>query len=261
MEALPKITIITPSYNQGHLIEATITSVLTQDYPNLEYIVLDGGSSDGTVDILKRYSDRLHWRSEKDRGQSDALNKGFRMATGDIIAFINSDDIYEPGALLKVGRYFASHPEAHWVTGRCRNIDLEGREIRKFITAYKNLWLKLGSYRVLLVLDYVSQPSTFWSRKVVEEVGLFDENLHFSMDYDYSLRVGKHFKLCTLDDYLASFRIHAASKSGRIRDHFNTDLSIARRHTNSPVLRGLHRLHNEIIIAAYRLLQPRDKKP
>jgi glycosyltransferase involved in cell wall biosynthesis len=252
---LPKISIITPSFKQAAFVEETIKSVLDQGYPNLEYLVVDGGSKDGTIDILKKYEKQLSWISEKDRGQSDALNKGFRRATGDVLAFINSDDRYEPGALKAVGEYYASHPEAMWVTGKCRVIDAGSREIRKNVTAYKNFWLWWGSYNALLVLDYVSQPSTFWHRKVVEKVGLFDESLHYSMDYDYSLRVGQHFKLNFLNAYLASFRIHGASKSDSIRSHFGADLGIASRYAKSPLLRWLHKMHNNLIIFMYERWQ------
>ena len=249
--ALPKITVVTPSYNQGQYIEETIQSVLDQKYPNLEYIVMDGGSTDETVDILRKYEKHLTWFSEKDRGQSEALNKGFRMGTGEIFAFINSDDVYEPGAFHKVGTFFARHPQAYWMTGKCRVIDHQGREIRRLVTAYKNFWLLFKSYQVLQVLDYISQPATFWRREAIEKVGPFDEKLHYSLDYDFSLRVGKDFKLWVLKDYLAAFRIHPSAKSRLIHDYFNEDLSIAQKYTRSNFLVGLHRLHNQLIIFAY----------
>jgi len=254
-KTLPKISIITPSYNQAEFIDETIQSVLDQKYPNLEYLVIDGGSTDGTVEILKKYSHHLHWVSRKDKGQSDALNQGFLQASGDVLAFLNSDDRYEPGALQKVGEFMARHPEADWVTGKCRIIDSHGREIRKLVTAYKNFWLLLRNYNILLVLDYVSQPATFWRRSIIEKVGLFDEELHFSMDYDYSLRVGRIFKLFVVNDYLAAFRIHPASKSGLILKHFNTELAIAQRYTRSRFLHGLHSVHNGIIVTIYKRLQ------
>ena len=130
-----------------------------------------------------------------------------------------------------------------------------GREFRKPITTYKNFWLLFRSYNVLLVIDYISQPATFWRRQVIERIGPFDETLHYSMDYDYSLRVGKLFKLWVMKDTLASFRIHPSSKSGQIEDHFNTDLSIARRYARSGFQVGLHRLHNKLIISSYQVLQ------
>ena len=252
---LPRITVVTPSYNQGDFIEQTIKSVLGQGYPDLEYIVVDGGSTDGTVDILKRYDGRLHWTSEPDRGQSHAINKGLRIATGEVFAFLNSDDLYEPGALRKVGAFFVQHPEAAWLSGRCRNIDEQGREIRKAITLYKNLWLRLRSYAVLQVLDYVAQPATFWRRRVIEKVGLFDEHLSYAMDYDYSLRLGPHFRLWVLNEYLACYRTHAKSKAGSSANaQFDADLEIARTHVSSPVLCGLHRLHSALVVAIYRQL-------
>ena len=260
MTHFPRITVVTPSYNHGEFIQQTIDSVLNQDYPDLEYIVMDGGSTDGTVDILREYDGRLYWVSERDRGQSHAINKGLRMATGEVVAFLNSDDLYEPGALMKVGGFFARHPEAAWVTGRCRIIDQNDREIRKAITLYKNMWLRLKSYAVLQVVDYISQPATFWRRQVVEKIGLFDEALRYAMDYDYSLRVGRQFRLWVLNDYLASFRMHPASKAGSSANaQFDADLAIARRYTSSRLLLFLHALHNAVTIAAYTLLAARSK--
>ncbi|HJZ05367.1 MAG TPA: glycosyltransferase family 2 protein [Patescibacteria group bacterium] len=253
--SLPRITIITPSFNQGGFIGQTIESVLNQGYPNLEYIVMDGGSTDGTLDVLRSYGNWITWFSEKDHGQSHAINKGLRMATGEVIAYLNSDDLYEPGALLKVGDFFSANPEAAWLTGRCRIVDQEGREIRKSITAYKNFWLRLNNYKVLLVLNYISQPATFWRRNVIEIVGDFDETLRYAMDYDYSLRVGRHFKPWMVHKYLASFRVHPASKAGSYAyAQFISDLEIANRYTASPLLRGLHVAHNALIVAVYRLL-------
>jgi glycosyltransferase involved in cell wall biosynthesis len=255
MPTLPKISIITPSYNQSQYIETTIQSVLEQEYPNLEYIVVDGGSTDGTLDVLTKFGSRLHWISEKDRGQSDALNKGLRLASGDIWAYINSDDLYLPGAFQRVGEYFATHSNVDWVTGFCQIIDQNGKQIRKSIRLYKNFWLQFRSYRLLQVIDYISQPATFWSRRVVDRTGMFNESLHYSMDYDYSLRVGQSYKLHVIPADLAAFRIHPASKSHSIRDHFNADLAIARSYTRSSILTGLHRIHNALIVAAYERLQ------
>jgi glycosyltransferase involved in cell wall biosynthesis len=255
VKPLPRMTIITPSYNQGQYIEQTIKSVLAQNYPDLEYWVIDGGSTDGTLDILSKYDDRIAWTSERDRGQTHAINKGIECSTGEVVAYLNSDDVYEPGALTTAGQFFARHPEAAWVTGKCRIIDQNGQEVRKAITFYKNLWLRLGSYTLLLILDYISQPATFWRREVVERVGAFDEALYYTMDYDYSLRVGRDCRLHVIDEYLASFRVHAHSKGGSgAREHFQADLETARRHTTSPILLGLHRLHNALIVAMYRRL-------
>ena len=255
MSALPRITVITPSYNQGQFIQATIESVLEQDYPDLEYIVMDGGSKDQTVDVLKAYDGRVRWVSEEDRGQSHAINKGLRRATGDVIAFLNSDDVYESGALIRVGHFFAEHPEAQWVTGKCCTVDQDGNEIRKAITAYKNFWLRVGSQTALTVLNYISQPATFWTRELVETVGDFDERWHYAMDYDYWLRARRHFKLWFLAESLASFRVHPSSKAGSsARAQFDVDLEIARHHVPSRLLVGLHALHNSTAVSIYRML-------
>ncbi len=252
---LPRLTVVTPSYNQGRFIEQTIESILGQGYPGLEYIVMDGGSTDETVDILKRYGDRLTWRSEPDRGQSDALNKGLRLATGEVVAFLNSDDYYEPGALHAVGEFFAQHPESHWLTGKCRTVDENGREIRRAVTLYKNAWLRLGGYGALQVLNYVSQPATFWRRSMLERVGEFDESLNYAMDYDYWLRAGREFELEVLDRYLASFRVHSTSKAGASASaQFDVDLEIARNQSRSRGLVELHRLHNALATGIYRIL-------
>lgn len=255
MNTLPRITIITPSFNQGHYIEQTIVSVLSQNYPDLEYIVMDGGSTDSTVEILKKYDGKLLWFSEQDRGQSHAINKGLQMATGQVIAFLNSDDIYEPSALLKVGKFFMTHARANWLTGKCHTIDQKGNEIRKAITCYKNFWLMLKNYHVMLVLNYISQPATFWRREVTEIVGGFDESLRYAMDYDYWLRVGGRFKLWLLHDYLASFRVHPNSKAGSsAHAQFEAEFQIAKRYITSPILVGLHTAHVALTVQIYRLL-------
>ncbi len=252
---LPKISVITPSFNSESYIENTIRSVLNQDYPNLEYLVIDGGSTDLTLDILKKYNGSVTWISEKDRGQSNAINKGLHLATGDVIAYLNSDDMYEPDALHKVGRFLVDHPHASWITGKCRQINQLGEEIRKPITTYKNFWLFFKSYNALLVIDFISQPATFWCKNVINRIGSFNENLHLAMDYEYSLRVGKLFKLWVIDDYLASFRIHEASKSALITNHFSEDLFVAERYARSHLQVALHRLHNYLITFYYLRMQ------
>lgn len=254
MSRLPRLTIITPSYNHGQYIERTIRSVIDQGYPDLEYIVVDGGSSDDTLETLLRYDQWLRWRSERDRGQADALNKGLRMASGDVIAFLNSHDTYEPGALLEVGRLFTTHPDVSWLSGRCRTIDWNDKEIRRPITHYKNAWLRLGSYRVLSVLNFLSQPATFWRRSVIETIGPFDEGLRYAMDYDYHLRVWGRFQPLVVNQYLANLRVHPESKASSANARFDTDLEIVRRHTSSRVLLSMHAAHNAAAVATYRLL-------
>jgi len=141
MEMHPKISIITPSFNQGDFIEQTILSVLSQDYPNLEYLVMDGGSSDTTLTILKKYSGKVTWISEADQGQAHAINKGLRRASGSIVGYLNTDDVLLPGTLKKVADAFINDPQTVWVSGKCRIVDEENNEIRRPITVYKNTLL------------------------------------------------------------------------------------------------------------------------
>ncbi|NTW59801.1 MAG: glycosyltransferase [Nitrospirae bacterium] len=250
-----KISIITPSFNQAPFIERTIRSVLDQNYPSLEYIVMDGGSQDGTIDILKKYEDRLKWVSQKDEGQADAINKGLRMATGDVVAYLNSDDTYEQGALARVAGYFLAHPEARWLTGRCRIIDESDQEVRRLITAYKDFLLRRFSYSLLLVTNPISQPATFLRRQVIDELGVFDKNEHFVMDYDYWLRIGKRYPLVVLDDCLASFRVYTTSKtSSSYLRSFREELEVAKRHSGSSMLNALHWLSYLGIATSYVVL-------
>lgn len=258
---LPKISIITPSYNQGRYIEHTIRSVLDQGYPNLEYLVIDGGSTDETLDILKKYDGALTWISEQDRGQAHAINKGLKRTTGDIVAFLNSDDLYEPDALLQVGEYFVAHPKASFLTGRCRTIDEHGREIRKWITRYKYLWMRLHSYQILLVLNYISQPATFWRKAVTDVIGFLDEGLHYTMDYEYWLRIGKTTPIHCLLTFLASFRLHSNSKSASTAHlQFDEELQVARLYGGKSHL-FLHQLHRNITVLIYQKLLEKHGLP
>lgn len=211
-----RITVVTPSYNQGMYIEETILSVLSQkgDF-QLEYMVFDGGSTDNTVEVLKKYEDRLQWISERDHGQSHAVNKGFIKATGDIVGWLNSDDIYEQGALQKVMSVFEGNNECQWVVGKCRIINEEGQEIRENITRYKDKWIDRYSYDRLLMENFISQPAVWFRKSFLDEVGPLDESLRYTMDYDLWLRMGRIKNPMIKDDYLASFRYYRDSKTGR----------------------------------------------
>ena len=210
MPDLPKLSIITPTLNQAQFIAATVESVLGQGYPKLEYIVLDGGSTDGTAEIMARYAGRLTFISEPDKGQVDAINKGLRLCTGEVVAYLNSDDVYEPGALLRVGEYFARHPQAQALTGKCRRIDEHGGTVDRFVTTYKNAWLLLTGFQTLLIQNYISQPSTFWRRSLMDEVGLFNDAYHFAFDYEYWLRIFKVSRIHFVNAWLSAFRVHGA---------------------------------------------------
>lgn len=260
MSSLPKISIITPSYNQAQFIEQTIKSVLNQHYPNLEYIVMDGGSTDGTIDILKKYDRYFQWRSASDRGQSDAINQGLRLSTGEIVAYLNSDDLYELGALHLVGQHFAKQPNLQWVTGFYTIIDEHGQRCRSMISRYKEWWLKRYRWETLLVLNYIAQPATFWRRSTIEDIGLFNEEEHLVMDYEYWLRIGQKYPIGLIPHRLAAFRIHHHSKSHQaFRDQLIKEAEIAARFSSSPALKFLHRFHAQSITAAYQLLAAFEK--
>lgn len=230
----PKMTVVTPAYNGAAFLEATIRSVLLQGYPNLEYIVIDGGSKDGTVEIIRRYAPWLtYWCSEPDRGQSHALNKGFAQSTGDWLAWLNADDLYLPNALSAVAATARRRPETDWIIGVLRWIDEHGADLGTTVptpfTAVTNpaqwggrRWLAQVCFRGSGL--FCPQPVSFWSRRAHETVGPLDETLHYSMDLD---RWGKlayyHFEPTLIDAELAGFRLHAAQKSGGGEARFMVD--------------------------------------
>lgn len=254
-----KITIVIPSFNQRGFIGATLDSVLSQqgDF-DLAVDVVDGGSTDGTVDLLRDVTDpRVNWTSEPDNGQSDAINKGLRRATGDVVSWLNSDDVYTPGTLAAVAEAFRTQSDKRWLVGRCENIDVQGRVVRSWITRYKDFHLRRYSYRKLLTENFISQMSVFWRRSFQDEVGLLDEGLHYTMDYDLWLRMGEHSDPIVLDRVLGQFRLHPQSKSGAVnRRQFDEQYEVAcRRLGGRPLLRAAHRLHVEKTVWAYRLLR------
>jgi glycosyltransferase involved in cell wall biosynthesis len=210
-----KISLVTPSYNQAQFIERTIDSVLAQrgDF-ELDYKVIDGGSTDGTVDILKRYGDRLTWISERDRGQVDAINRGLRGATGDIVGWLNSDDVLMPGAFDRVATAFRDHPEIEWLHGRCMIIDEHDREVRRWISAYKHYRSRHHSLAAFLTENYVSQMTVFWRRGVHAEIGYLDPEIRYAFDYDLFLRLAQRGSPLYLEDPVACFRWYETSKSG-----------------------------------------------
>src|SRR4030095_11846278 len=196
-----KITIVTPSYNQGRFLEQTILSVIGQQYPRLEYIIMDGGSTDNSVEIIKKYESQLtHWESEKDRGQAHALNKGFAMATGTIFGWINSDDFYLPGTLSFVAEQLDPHkPEL--LFGNCLHfVDNQPR-------AYGSDVRREHEKRDLRLADYIIQPGSFWTRESWLKTGTLDESLHFGFDWDWFIRAMKAGVAFKVEDrYLSTYR-------------------------------------------------------
>jgi glycosyltransferase involved in cell wall biosynthesis len=250
---LPRLTIVTPCLNGAETLRQALESVASQGYPNLEHVVVDGGSTDGTVEILEAAG--VRYVSEPDRGLSDAVNKGLRMATGDAVGWLNADDFYEPGALHRVGRAFAEHSEALWVTGRCRIVDSANRDIRKGVSAYKNAFLSRYSYGLLLAQNFIACPSTFVRRSAFDRVGLLDERFKYSMDYDLWLRLGKLGDPVVLGGApLASFRMAEGSLSmSGFERQFAEHAQNAREHGQGHrVALAANAFTSRAIVAAYR---------
>lgn len=239
MTRLPQISIVTPSYNQSAFLEEALLSVKNQDYPRFEHLVVDGASSDGSVEILRKFSgqpgwDHLRWVSERDDGQSDALNKGFKMAKGDIVGWLNSDDRYRPGCFQLISDSFRAYPSADVIYGDYTWIDECGRvtcirreiEFSNFILAY---------HRIL----YIPTTSTFFRRRIFDEGNAIDTRLHYSMDYDFFLRLASQgYRFRHIRQLLADFRWHQNSKSGsqsekQLAEHDRVAVS------NSRILRSL----------------------
>lgn len=252
-----KISVITPSFNQGAFLERTLNSVLDQrgDF-ELEHIVVDGASTDNSLDILRRYGSRLKTVSEPDKGQSDALNKGFRLATGDVFGWLNSDDTYEPGALAVVADEWKRKPFA-WCFGNCRTIDGQDREIRRWITRYKEWHSRRYSFKRLLSCNFLSQPSIFVSRKAIDEAGDIDVALRYAMDYEFFLRLARLSDPVYIDRYLANFRWHGGSKSGTAyAETARVAYECAKKHAPKGARRQLvmNYLHYKAISIVYSLI-------
>ncbi len=218
MSPFPLVSIVTPSFNQARFLEETIRSVLAQGYPHIEYIVIDGGSTDGSVEIIKKYAagsrpgnfrhSICHWVSEQDRGQTDAINKGFARAKGDIFAWINSDDTYNPEAVAEAVDYLMQNPDAAMVYADCNFIDEEGRVIGKF-AARQTDYRRLRRGYV-----HIPQQTMFFRARYWREVGPLDPSFYFAMDYDLWVRIAARAPIQYLPGRTwANFRIHTASKT------------------------------------------------
>lgn len=215
-----KITVVTPSYNQGQYLEATIQSVLSQNYPDLDYIIIDGGSTDNSVEIIQKYADKLaYWVSEKDKGQTDAINKGLMRGTGEVMGWLNSDDILLPGALHAIGQAFAQDEQVQVVCGFRHFIDAEGKFMVNWIRG-------LPTHYHLRRRSILPQETVYWRRGVWAKLGQLDETYRFCMDYEYWLRmVAAGYEITLLPHYIGGFRQHEEAKSATIRDVYRQELN------------------------------------
>jgi len=256
----PLITVVTPSCNQGQFIRATIESVLSQQYPHVEFIVMDGGSTDETASVVKDYASRLTFLSEKDNGQSHAINKGFRMAHGSILAWLNSDDLYLPGAFHAAAEAFCGNPAAGAVYGEGYLIDRAGNVTCRFPhTEPLNLW------KLVHVSDYILQQTVYFRKEAVEQLGYLDEDLHYAMDWDILIRIGMKFPLVYLPKYMGCLREYPEAKSfagggARIREIHR----MLRRHTGlrippGSIIYGLDTYHKIWCARTEQALGPRLK--
>lgn len=230
----PKISIITPSYNQVEFLERTIKSVLDQGYPNLEYIIIDGGSTDGSIDIIRKYAERLaYWVSEPDQGQTNAINKGFEIATGEWVAWQNSDDIYYPGCFAALAAASGRYPEADLIIGDINLIDRYDKVLR-------DIRYVRPSYEAMLAEGMVlTNQAAFWRRRVHAKVGLLSESLHFAFDYEWFLRLTMGHKGAHVNEIWGGYRLHDATKTANQQQRFlDENRSILRSH---PIVPGWKR--------------------
>lgn len=205
--SMPLVTIITPSLNQGRFIEETILSVLNQDYPHIEYIVVDGGSTDNTIDILRKYDKRLIWTSEPDNGQADAINKGFRKSTGSILGWLNSDDMYHRTAVSSAVEHFRAHRDVCWLYGDGYQIDIEGNILRKYP------YTRRLDQKRLVTDDYILQPTVFMRRAPLFAIGLIDTTLNWCFDWDLWIRLAKDYRGDYIPAVLAYARCYHTTKT------------------------------------------------
>lgn len=211
---LPKISIVTPSYNQADFLEETIRSVLLQGYPNLEYFIMDGGSTDGSLEIIKKYAPWLsNWKSEKDEGQSQAINKGWRHCSGNIFCWLNSDDYLMPNTLFRVAEVFNSHPGAGFIHANAEIVDYSDQRSGSYLGKELDLAASL-----IQSTNPVAQPATFISKNALLEVGMLDETLHMSMDWDLWIRLAANFPVHYVDETWAAFRVWPGTKSSNISE-------------------------------------------
>lgn len=245
----PRISIVIPSYNKHKYIGDTLKSIVAQKYSNLEVIIQDGGSTDGTLEIIKKYIKKypkiFRFESKKDNGQLDAINKGMKKATGDILAYLNADDTYEKNAFNTIAKAFGRNPEALWFAGRGKVIDSNGYEIARLATKYKNFLLSHASHYSLQITNFLMQPSIFLTKKTYKQFGPFTGTSDFVMEYDLWLRLSQSSKPVIIDTSLSRFRIEPASiTKQKTTKLLKEDEKIIKKFTNNKFILFIHKLHN-----------------
>jgi glycosyltransferase involved in cell wall biosynthesis len=250
-------SVVTPCLNAEATVAAALRSVREQGYAPLEHVVVDGGSTDGTMAIVRAAGEHVRSVSEPDRGLSDAMNKGIAMARNDVVGWLNADDVYLPGTLGKVADAFARRPDAQWVTGRCLIIDADGTEIRRGITRYKDALLRRYSFPLFLTQNFISAPATFVRRDALRAVGGFEERFRYSMDYDVWLKLARRSAPVVLDTPLACFRMAEGSLSmSGFERQFREHEQNAREHgAGHPLAVAANAGMSRAIVAAYRAMR------
>jgi hypothetical protein len=255
----PRISIVIPSFNKVRYIETTLKSIFSQKYANLEVVIQDGASTDGTLKVIKKYL-RLYpklikFESKRDKGQLDAILKGIKKSTGDIISFINADDSYSGQVFTKVAKCYLDHPSALWFAGRGIVVNSNNIEIAKPVTLYKNLLLVLNSYVLLLSTNYLMQPAVFFTKKAYKEFGPFTGRPSYILEYDFWLHLGRQSMPIIINDMLVKFRIEASTKTKRMFGHIlKDDERTVRKYTRNMFILFFHRLNNIGRIALSRFV-------
>jgi glycosyltransferase involved in cell wall biosynthesis len=252
MDDMLTLSIVTPSYNTGKYLAAAVRSVLEQDWPGVDYAVIDGGSTDNSLDVLRSFGPRVQWVSEKDKGQSDAINKGFTRAKGDVLSWLNSDDTYAPGAFRSAMEYLQANPDVGLVYGDANFIDAQGNLIGRCVHVEP-----YSRHRLFHYSDIIVQPAAFFRRSVFEKVGGVDTSLNWAMDYDLWLKIADASRVAYLPKVMANFRWLAGNKTatggwGRLDE---IDRVLARHNLGTPAYVKLERVNMHVQEAKHALVQ------
>lgn len=249
MKSYPKISIVVPSLNKGRYIEQTLQSIIDQKYPNLEVIIKDGGSSDNSFEIInkfiKKYKNTFKLIVSKDKGQWDAINKGFSMATGDLLGFINADDMYAKKALINIVKAYSANPDNQWFAGEGKTVDEMGRECSTFTDNYKNWLLKQNRYKFLLAINYLFQPSVFITKKCFKKYGPFVGEGKYAMEYDMWLKIAKTEMPTLIQKVVSEFRLTREGASIKeYRKLLKADEKILENQSDDIFANMVHYVHN-----------------